>query len=174
MAYYTPMVRLGYFIVILRSIATRAVSPSDIGPHVYVWQGQDDDLRYFLPRDTDGLVKFLNLHNEIKSEFRTPTYHFDARQILEDLIEGWLKNRIMVSGHHVIVVGGCDLLDKYDVPLDIFSKWASETTIFIFVVPPLSNSLANNLPDCVIFQEERTLNYLKEFISEDAVMEYDS
>ncbi|MBA7690406.1 hypothetical protein ES703_98932 [subsurface metagenome] len=71
-----------------------------------------------------------------------------------------------MEGQQILVVLNVYLLARYKVPLSFFYEiYFSDKTMVILVVPQEKSD--NRLPDYVSFEEDPTLKYLKEVLSEE-------
>ncbi|MBM3189729.1 MAG: hypothetical protein FJZ90_13510, partial [Chloroflexi bacterium] len=136
--------------------------------HLYVWNG---DLAVLNALLSPGGYAHLDLYDVARSLERRPTTSQAARQVLESAIEGWLRRYLgQREPSRVLVVSGCDLLMRYRVPMSLFMRELDESRVVILVAPSYSGPTAP-LPREVEFRAHATLDYLRGFVSEQAVIE---
>jgi hypothetical protein len=100
--------------------------------HLYLWYGDPDRLEEIIPAP---LLQRLDLYELVRRLPRTPYAADEARRLLRDRIEQELRARANSSERQVLVVSGCNLLARYNVPLQPFYSFASDHRIVILVVP---------------------------------------
>ena len=155
------------FARLLARFAEKPVT-STVGRHVYLWHGAEDRLRAIIP---GGVLDSLDLHSLAATATRAPAEQPEASRIIQRLIETWLGGNLGQQRQHIILITGCDLLARYRVPLTPLFQWASDTVMFVLVVENLqSRALARRMPDYVSFQPQAALAYLKEIVSENAII----
>ena len=141
---------------------------STTGRHVYLWHGEENSLRGMF---TSAAADSLDLHTLVASAARTPFDQSESSRIIQRLMEAWVEIYLAQARQHIVLVTGCDLLARYRVPLTTLFQWASDTVMFILVVQNTqTRSLAGQMPEYVSFQPQATFTYLKEIVSETAII----
>ena len=134
--------RLGEFTEIVEHFAERPL-PALEGRHIYLWEGEVASLQALMPASA---YRSLDLH-ELAAELpRAPRAEDEARRLLRRAIQGHLEDERTIEGQHILVVTGCDLLSRYQVPLAPFLEAVSERFMVVFAVPPGETNFAPITP----------------------------
>jgi hypothetical protein len=100
--------------------------------HLYLWYGDPDRLEEIIPAP---LLQRLDLYELVRRLPRTPYAADEARRLLREQIKQELHARATSSDRQVLVVSGCNLLARYNVPLQPFYSFTSDHRVVILVVP---------------------------------------
>jgi hypothetical protein len=84
-------------------------------------------------------------------------------------------NRKFSSHQQVFVITGCDLLSRYQVPLNLFFQLASEQTMFILVISPAETHFqpTQPLPGYVLLDTAAPFNYVQAAVGAAATISMD-
>ncbi len=157
------------FFEFLSRFAKRPI-PSTEGRHVYIWQGAQQDLMSKAPQ---GLVTLLDLHALGHALDRTPSTVEAARRLLAETLDAWLARQFPQDDQQrVLIVTGCDLLMRYQVPSGLFVRLASESKAVVLAIPANDSRFkpSKPLPAYVLLRPDATLSYFKTQIGENAII----
>lgn len=134
--------------------------PAVNGRHVYLWHGSLAVLKRAIPTET--LVP-IDLHHLAAALPRAPRARDEARRLLSQAIRTTLNEQLKDDHQQIFVVTGCDLLSRYEVPLNLFFQLASEVQMFILVVPLAETQFQPSypLPSYVTLDSTTPFNYLQ-------------
>jgi hypothetical protein len=130
------------FTQILQHFAQRPM-PALRGRHVYLWHGELDSLRAILP---GGLDTWLDLHQLAVDLPRAPRSRDEAGRLLRQAIQSGLDGLVPAQPQQVVMVTGCDLLSRYQVPISPFFERASDSFMVIFIVPSAETRFDPTVP----------------------------
>jgi hypothetical protein len=148
----------------------RRPTPSLEGRHVYVWAGQTSILSAKIPR---GQITVLDLHALCKTLERTPNTTEAARTVFAEAISKWLEKEMPEDDkQRVLVITGCDVLLRYQIPPSPFVQIASEKRLIVFTVPPEERQYkpTRPLPNYVHLEPSATFTYLKLHTTENGII----
>lgn len=157
------------FAQMLHNFANRPLPPLE-GRHVYLWHGEESQLRLLL---RPGLDMTLDLYDLPARLPRTPHAIDEARRLLHTAISDWLRAQAPSFGsQQVVIVTGSSLLARYRVSLDIFFQASNESRLFIFVVPLRETRFLPRkpLPAFVTLQPTAIFAYLQSAIGVSATI----
>lgn len=134
--------------------------PAVNGRHVYLWHGSLEGLKRNIPTETLGSV---DLHHLAAMLPRAPRARDEARRLLDQAIQTTLTEQLKFDHQQIFVVTGCDLLPRYEVPLNSFFEIASETHLVILVVSLIETNFqpSHPLPSYVTLDPTIPFNYLQ-------------
>ncbi len=137
--------------------------------HVYLWLGSLAGLRSVLP---GGLAAVLDMYDLAGKMERTPRGAKPAQRLLLDGIDGWLgEQRPGPEQRQIVVVTGCLLLKRYNVPLARLVQAASDTRMVVFVISPQERPAhLRQLPDYVLVDNTATLEYVRVAAGQECVI----
>jgi hypothetical protein len=133
--------------------------PAVNGRHVYLWHGSLEILKRGIPVE---ILISIDLHHLAATLPRAPRMRDEARRLLSQAINTTLNEH--ESDHQqIFVVTGCDLLSRYEVPLNPFFQVASERQMVILVAPLAETHFqpSHPLPSYVVLDPTAPFNYLK-------------
>lgn len=146
----------------LKEIATKFKERPLPGRKLYIWHGSREKLLNYLPADIVQKLDILQIAPQ--EEIDEPTQiRKKVKKAIAQKLEEYILN---LEGQQILVVSNVHLLARYKVPLSFFYEiYFSDKTMVILVVPQEKSD--NRLPDYVSFEEDPTLKYLKEVLSEE-------
>ena len=139
---------------------TQRPMPAPNRRHIYVWHGDPSSLQALLPA---GHSRVLNLHHVVTELSRTPRARDEASRLLRRAIESYLYEEPLSGDQQVLIVTGCDLLNRYQVSLTPFFEFVSESQMVVFVVPSSETNFTpvTPLPRYVMMKSDGHLEYLR-------------
>ena len=146
----------------LKEIATKFKERPLPGRKLYIWHGSREKLLNYLPA---GIVRKLDiLQIALQGEINEPTQiRKRFKKAIAQKLEEYISN---LEGQQILVVSNVYLLARYKVPLSFFYEiYFSDKTMVILVV--LKGKVDIQLPDYVSFEDNATLKYLKEVLSQE-------
>jgi hypothetical protein len=156
------------FLDLLRRFAERPM-PALAGRHVYLWHGDVGPLKRAWPGHT---VRTLDLRALATGLSQAPSSMDGARRMLLRAIRRQINDLVSSDRQQVLVVTGCDLLSRYQVPLGSFFEIASEHTAVVFAISPSEThfQLTGPLPEYVSLNPHAPLDYLRGALGEGAMI----
>ena len=149
-------------IVDFKEIATKFKERPLPGRKLYIWRGSREKLLDYLPRDIVRELDILEIALQGGINESTQIRR-GVRKAIARKLEECISN---LEGQQILVVLNIYLLARYKVPLSFFYEiYFSDKTMVILVVP--QEKVDNRLPDYVSFEDNATLKYLKEVLSEE-------
>ena len=144
--------------------------PAVAGRHVYLWHGELPKLKMAAPAQVWAQ---LDLHPLAAALPHAPRASDEAARLLRQAISARLDELIQPERQQIIVITGCDLLSRYQVPLQPLFERASESCLLILVVSPDETHFhpAAILPEYVSFHPDAPFKYLREVVWENAVID---
>jgi hypothetical protein len=141
----------------------QAPLPAVSGRHVYLWHGSLEVLKRNIPTETSVSV---DLHHLAAMLPRTPRAHDEARRLLSQAIQTTLTEQLKFDHQQIFVVTGCDLLSRYEVPLNPFFEIASERHLVVLVVLLVETNFqpSHPLPSYVTLDPSAPFNYLQAMV----------
>jgi hypothetical protein len=157
------------FARLLENFSSRPL-PATSGRHVYVWV---DDLTALLSIASAGAVATLDLYSLAAQLPRKPSAVDEARRVLQRAIRGWLdEGTAGAATQHVIIVTGAPLLARYRASLADFLQAATDSRMFIFVLPPTETAFQprRSLPAYVQFRPQSNLEFFQAAIDPSSIV----
>ena len=144
--------------------------PATLNRHVYIWEGEVDDL---LSKSPTGFIKKLDLHVLCESLTKTPLGEKAAGRELSDAIDEWILEHFPANQQQrALLVTGLDLLYRYRLPLSAFIRLANENVMIILVLSALDVNFrpTKSLPSYIQFAPYAILKYVASEIHEEAIV----
>ncbi len=156
------------FLDLLSRFAERPL-PALAGRHVYLWHGDAQGLTTVL---APSLLRILDLHTLAATLPQSPRSNHTARRRLQTALRSYLADLGTLSHQQVLVVTGCDLLSRYQVPLGPFFEIASEQLMVVLVIPPSETYFrpSEPLPEYVVLDARAPFHYLCAALGERSVI----
>lgn len=156
------------FLNLLQRFLQRPLPAVD-GRHVYLWHGEIARIKAAVGV---GIMVEMNLHALAASLPRTPRAADEAARLLRQAIEAEIYRHRTSESQQVFIVTGCDLLNRYKVPLQPLFQAASESCMAILALSPAETYFqpASPLPDYIFLHPTATFTYLKDVVGEKAVI----
>ena len=149
-------------------IATFSTKPRP-GRHVYLWDGNEIELRAKLPPRITQSLDIVDLTASTQSPDSAP---LEAAEQLRRLIVQELQDlRSKLTSPIILVVTGCHLLARYRTGIGMFFQYyVSDGAMIIFSVPGQGSSIPN-LPSYAEFESQAASQYLASLVGGENLIE---
>jgi len=149
-------------------IATFSTKPRP-GRHVYLWHGNEIELRAKLPPRITQSLDIVDLAASTQSLASAPSE--SAEQLRRLIVQELQELRSKLTSPIILAVTGCHLLARYRTGLGMFFQYyVSDGAMVIFSVPEQGSSIPN-LPSYAEFELQATSQYLASLVGGENLIE---